>query len=213
MSAPRIRRVRWYRPLVLASSSPRRRELLERVGVPLEVQPVRLEESFRRGESARRGVLRLAHEKAAAVARQRPHRVVLAADTIVLVDGLLLGKPRDERQARAMLRRLSDRWHQVLTGVVLVDADGTPREAVSRTRVRFAALGAKEIRRYVASGEPFDKAGGYALQGAASWFVLQVHGSVTNVIGLPLECVRELFADARLPIPSFAGDASSRDAR
>ncbi len=189
--------------LVLASASPRRRDLLETAGFTVEVLPVHLDESPRDGEDGTALALRLACAKAAAGAALRPGRVVLGADTVVLADGVALGKPADRDEARRMLETLSGRWHRVVTGVAVVAADGTLRRAAAGTEVRFADLSAEEIARYVAGPEPYDKAGGYALQGAAGWFVEEVRGSVSNVVGLPLEKVRPLLAKAGWPLPAL----------
>lgn len=191
------------RPLLLASSSPRRRELLRRVGLRFRSVAVDVDERWRAGESPARGVRRLAAAKAAAAAERFPRCDVLAADTIVAVAGQVLGKPRGRAEAAEMLRALSGDWHEVLTGVVLRVPGRRPLTAHARTRVRFVSLTAEEIERYLASDEPYDKAGAYAIQGAAGWFVAEVRGSVSNVIGLPLETVRELFLRAGRSAPSF----------
>ncbi len=191
-------------PIILASASPRRRELLAGVGFRVTVQPVALDESARPGESGVTLSRRLARAKALAVAARFPRAAVLGADTVVLVRGRLLGKPRNAAEARQMLRRLSGRWHDVVTSVVLVTPGGRRWTASARTRVKFARLTAGEIRRYAAGAEPHDKAGAYALQGAAAWFIEEIRGSASNVIGLPLETVRRVMARARLSAPSLA---------
>ncbi len=187
--------------LVLASASPRRRALLAGLGLAVEVLAVDVDERPLPGEEASATALRLAHAKALAARSAAGDRPVLAADTIVVVDGVALGKPRDVEDAGSMLRRLSGRWHAVVTGVALALPTGRVLEALARTEVRFATLAEEEIARYVAGNEPYDKAGGYALQGTAAWFVEEVRGSVTNVVGLPLEEVRRLFSEAALPLP------------
>jgi septum formation protein len=176
--------------LVLASGSPRRRELLERLGLRFEVRPADLDETPRPGESPPDYVLRLAIEKAAAGAR--PGELILAADTTVVVDGEILGKPEDDEDARRMLRLLSGREHSVLTGIALQGPDGHASD-VEETRVRFAPLTEAEIDWYVATGEPRDKAGAYAIQELASLFVEGVAGSQSNVVGLPVARVYRLF--------------------
>jgi len=185
-------------PLVLASASPRRAEILASLGIPFEVDPPRIDETIRRGESARRAAGRLAAEKAEEVARRRPGRWVLAADTLVLLDGRILGKPRDRAEAARMLRFLSAREHRVVTGVRL-RRDGRGLGEVSESRVRIARLAPSEIRWYVATGEPEDKAGAYAVQGLGSRFIESVAGSYTNVMGLPARAVYRLMRAARDP--------------
>jgi septum formation protein len=182
--------------LILASASPRRADLLRAAGFAFEVKPAHVDERVTAGETPAAYVARLAAEKAEAVAAQAPGRVVLAADTTVVIDEAILGKPEDARSAGAMLRRLSGRTHEVLTGVCLVAgrAGGpAPVQAlVARTSVTFAALGPAEIDWYVGTGEPMDKAGGYAIQGLGSRFVTEVCGSYTNVVGLPVAEVHGL---------------------
>ncbi|HWN44727.1 MAG TPA: Maf family protein, partial [Thermoanaerobaculia bacterium] len=182
--------------LVLASGSPRRRELLEGLGVRFKVRPVDLDESPLPGEAPGDYVLRLATEKAAA--RVEPGELVLAADTTVVVDGEILGKPRDDEDARRMLRLLAGREHAVLTGIAL----GTAAE-VDETRVRFAPLSEAEIDWYVSTGEPRDKAGAYAIQGLGSLFVEAVEGSYSNVVGLPVPRMYRLFARLGYDLKAF----------
>jgi len=176
--------------LILASASPRRRELLRRAGIPHRVRPAEVDEKVRRGESPEACVARLAHAKAAAV--WHPGETVLGADTLVVAGRLPLGKPRDERDAARMLRLLAGRDHEVLTGVCVLGPDGATRAAVVRTRVWFRRLTATEIAGYVASKEPLDKAGAYAIQGLASRFVERIDGCYFNVVGLPVSKVDEL---------------------
>jgi septum formation protein len=177
--------------LVLASASPRRRELLARAGVPFEALPAEIDERPHPGEAAEALVERLAREKAVAVARRvgpAPPRLVLGSDTVVVLDGEILGKPRDGTHAEALLARLSGRTHRVLTGVAIAASDrGAVESFVVASRVTMRAASADEIRRYVATGEPLDKAGAYALQGEGRRFVAAVEGSETNVIGLPMD--------------------------
>jgi septum formation protein len=174
---------------VLASGSPRRRELLERLGLEFDVVPADIDESVRPGEGAIAYVERLAKEKAAAVGGDR--EVVIAADTTVEIDGEILGKPNDADDARRMLGRLSGRTHRVHTGVA-VRHDGATRTGSATTFVEMAPLGQGTIEWYLATGEPFDKAGAYALQGTGAVLVHKVTGSVTNVVGLPLTLLLEL---------------------
>ena len=183
------------KPLVLASGSPRRREILERLGYSFVVRPVDIDETPMPGEAAEGYVARLAREKARADAR--PGEVILAADTVVALDGDLLGKPRDAAEAADMLRRLSGREHEVSTGVgvLQVDADKLTT-AVETTTVRFAPLKPAEIAWYVASGEPMDKAGAYAIQGLGTVFVEAIAGNYSNVVGLPVPVVYRLLAES-----------------
>lgn len=179
--------------LVLASASPRRRELLAALGLAFTVRAVDLDETPHPGEEPRELVERLAREKAAAQAA--PGELVLAADTVVVVEGVLLGKPRDPADARRMLARIAGREHTVLTGVALEEPGrGRRGVTVEESRVRMAALAPEEIDWYVGTGEPLDKAGSYAVQGLGALFVEAVHGNYTNVVGLPLPATYRLFA-------------------
>ena len=182
--------------LVLASRSPRCVELLTRAGYRFEVAPADIDERRFDGESPRDMVRRLARGKAAAVAPRRRGAVVLGADTIVVVGGAVLGKPDGDADAARMLRRLSGRAHEVLTGVA-VHAAGRCRDAVESTRVVFRALSPEDVARYLATGESGDKAGAYSIQGRASRFVARIEGSYTNVVGLPMELVDRLLAELR----------------
>jgi len=172
--------------LVLASASPRRREILRRAGIPFRARPVQVDEAVRPGETPRRHVRRLAREKAQAAGR--PGENVLGADTVVVIDDYILGKPRDARDAARMLRLLSGRVHRVLKGLCLLTPQGSRAEVVE-TRVWFRRLTRAEIAAYVASGEPFDKAGAYGIQGLASKFVERIDGCYYNVVGLPVSQV------------------------
>jgi septum formation protein len=182
--------------VTLASQSPRRRELLAGLGFDLEVRPAHADESVHPGEAARAYVARVAREKARAV----EGAVVLAADTSVVLAGEILGKPEDAGDARRMLAALSGREHEVLTAVC-VRTPGAERQATVATAVELAPLDAARIDWYVSSGEPFDKAGAYAIQGLAAAFVRAVRGSVTNVVGLPLDETLTLLAAAGVPLP------------
>lgn len=186
-------------PLILASASPRRRELLQLAGIPLEIVASQADERFWHGESPEEHVRRVARAKAIDVGRQHPGRWVLGADTVVAIDGKVLGKPGDPREAEEMLRDLSQREHRVLTGFCILRYPSMEeREGTVISRVKFKSLSPEEIRWYIDTGEPFDKAGGYAIQGKAAFMVKEVHGSYTNVVGLPLcevvEALRELGA-------------------
>jgi septum formation protein len=186
--------------LVLASASPRRRELLGQLGLSFEVSAADIDETPHPGEPAEAYVLRLAREKARAVASRHPGAWVLAADTTVVLGDALLGKPRDAAEAREMLGRLSGRTHEVQTGVALAGPTAE-HSTVVRTRVTFRSLSAGEIAWYAGTGEPLDKAGSYAVQGKGGFLVAAVEGSPTNVIGLPLGETLELLARAGLPLP------------
>ena len=177
--------------LILASSSPRRAELLTAAGIPFEIVPVDVDESVLRLEPPGDHVRRLAREKAEAVFANHPDRVVLGADTIVLVGGEMMVKPRDAADAVRMLRLLSGREHEVLTGIALVSSRGIVVE-VARTRVWFNPLTDGEIAGYVSSGEPLDKAGAYGIQGLGSKFIDRIQGSYSNVVGLPVALVYRL---------------------
>ncbi|HKE32688.1 MAG TPA: Maf family protein [Candidatus Angelobacter sp.] len=180
------------RKLILASGSPRRQQLLRDAGIEFEAYAPDISEEQRPGEQATDYALRLAREKAEKVAKQFPQHVVLAADTIVVVDGRSLGKPNDERDAERMLRLLSGRWHQVITAVSVV-VPGKPAHTNSRTtEVHFRDVTGREIQEYIATGEPMDKAGAYAIQGGAAPWVVRVEGEYSNVVGLPLSLVTEM---------------------
>jgi septum formation protein len=177
--------------LLLASASPRRRDLLVAAGFDVEVAPADVDERPRAGETAGAHVVRLAHAKASAIAAAHPSAAVLGADTVVVADGSMLGKPLDDADARRMLRLLSGATHVVLTGVAL-HARGVRLDALESSRVTFLPLDEAEIEWYVATGEPLDKAGAYAIQGRASRFVDRVEGSYSNVVGLPVATVYRL---------------------
>jgi septum formation protein len=184
------------KPLVLASSSPRRAELLRAAGVPFVVRSVLVDESMHPGERPADYVRRLALAKASAVAAA-PDELVLGADTVVVAAaGACLGKPADAAGATAMLRQLAGRTHEVLTGVALVYGGAELAVDTALTKVTFAAMSEAEIAWYVATDEPYDKAGGYAVQGLASRFVTGIDGPYANVVGLPVQLVCRLVAQA-----------------
>jgi septum formation protein len=191
--------------LVLASGSPRRRALLGALGLEFEVRPADVDEAPQPGEAAEELVRRLAVAKAEAglaVASERPV-VVLAADTLVSVDGAVLGKPVDEADAARMLRLLSDSRHQVLTGVAVASSHGTAATLAVEaevTHVHMAPWTDEQIAAYVASGEPMDKAGSYAIQEVGDRFVTRIEGSFDNVVGLPMYLTRRMLAAAGLEL-------------
>jgi septum formation protein len=185
--------------VVLASGSPRRRELLATLGIEFQVVPADIDESVLPGERPIPYVRRLAAAKAATVGRAHGDRLVIAADTTVDVDGEILGKPADAPEARRMLRLLGGRTHRVHTGLA-VRCAGQRAVDVETTLVTFAELDDAMIDWYVATGEPYDKAGGYGMQGKASVLVERIEGSVSNVIGLPLARLVRLAAAAGAPL-------------
>ena len=180
-------------PLVLASGSPRRRELLAQAGYRFEIQVSSVAESRRPDEDAIRFATRLAREKAENVfARHAPGVVVLGADTVVVCDGEVMGKPVDAADATRMLLRLSGRTHQVVTGVALVWSEASAQVAAELTHVTMRTISPQEVSDYVAGGEPMDKAGAYAIQGYAGRWIPRINGCYFNVVGLPLALVTSL---------------------
>jgi septum formation protein len=180
-------------PLVLASGSPRRRELLAQAGYRFEVQVSNVEEERRPDEDAIRFATRLAREKAEEVfARCAPGVLVLGADTVVVCDGEVMGKPADAADASRMLSRLSGRTHQVVTGVAVVWGKGSAEVAAELTHVTMRTVSPQEVSDYVACGEPMDKAGAYAIQGHAGKWIPRINGCYFNVVGLPLALVTSL---------------------
>jgi len=183
--------------IVLASASPRRQELLRNAGISFTVQPADIDEAPLAGESAGECAQRLAREKAVAVFRNNPDSFVLGADTVVAMERLILGKPRDAEDAARMLRLLSGRTHAVITGVCVVGAGARGQgswasdinSASSTTLVTMCAISEDEIREYIATSEPIDKAGAYAIQGRASRWIPRIEGDYSNVVGLPVALV------------------------
>ena len=205
--------------IVLASASPRRQELLRSAGIPFTVQPAEIDETPHRGESPRNCAERLACQKAFYVSKSRPGEWVLGADTIVVIDEAILGKPRDENDAARMLRLLSGRTHRVITGVCLggdsgqgsAASDAKPLKTEDRelrtwvedarsetTLVTMCDLSDAEIGSYIATGEPMDKAGAYAIQGFAARWIPRVEGDYSNVVGLPLALVYRMLRERSL---------------
>jgi septum formation protein len=188
--------------LVLASGSPRRRELLRALGLAFEVRAPNIDETVLPGEEPAAHVERLARAKAEAIVR--PRELILAADTVVVLEGEIFGKPMDAADARRMLARLAGRTHGVRTGVAVHDSEsGATWAGVAATAVRIGALDAAEIARYVQSGEPLDKAGAYGIQGLGALLVEEIDGNYTNVVGLPLPLVADLVREAGYDLLSF----------
>lgn len=182
-----------YQKLILASKSPRRRELLQTAGIPFEVMEADIPET-EEGDPVQ-VVQENALGKARKIQKSFPDRFILGADTVVCLSGQVFGKPSSAEDAERMLSALSGRWHEVYTGVALL----TPRGdliACDRTRVHFVQIRPEEMQAYIHSGEPFDKAGAYAIQGKAGMLIDRIEGSFSNVIGLPLTLVRDLLMQA-----------------
>jgi septum formation protein len=181
-------------PLILASTSPRRKRFLENLGLVFDIQPAEVEEQPQAHELPEQFVLRIAAEKASTVALHSTNSWVLGADTIVVLDRKILGKPSDAHDAHQLLLKLAGREHEVLTGFCLVHIKKNYKKTRSvTTRVKFADFSEEIAAAYVASGEPLDKAGAYGIQGIGGFLVEEIHGSYTNVVGLPLaEVIGEL---------------------
>mgnify|MGYP001603178146 CR=1 FL=1 len=185
------------REIILASASPRRAALLRQIGLAFRIQPSRLHEEGRRMEkghdAAEAVACRLARAKAEDVAAQLERGLIIGADTIVVCEGIILGKPRDGDEARDMLLRLGGRTHQVITGVAVVEAEtGRAEVEAAVTAVRMRAIAAAEAASYAATGEPLDKAGAYAIQGRGALLVEWIEGDYSNVVGLPLPTLARL---------------------
>jgi len=180
--------------IVLASKSPRRAEILRTVRWPFETVAADIDESRGVSEDAVTYVKRLARTKAEVVARKLSSGLVLGADTVVVIDGEILGKPQDRDDSRRMLTLLSGKWHEVLTGVVMLRIGKNTRSVTDceSTRVRFGEMSATEIEWYVATGEPMDKAGAYAVQGQAALFIEEIQGDYFNIVGLPIRLAYEM---------------------
>lgn len=184
---------------ILASSSPRRRDLLTSIGLEFDVLPSNVPEVHRQGEAAEEYVARLSRDKANALAAQHPDRWVIAADTTVLLGDELLEKPVDAADAERMLATIAGKTHLVYTGVTLENVERGYRDTrVAESEVRMLPLSAEEIEWYVRTGEPLDKAGSYAVHGIASMFIEAIHGSYTNVVGLPLATLYQMLRKAGL---------------
>ena len=185
-------------PLILASASPRRHELLRQIGLDFEVYAADVDEHAE-GDPAK-VVCLLAERKAKAAFARYPGRVILAADTLVYAKGEVLGKPRDEADALRMIGLLRDDWHEVYTGVCVIDRYGHEHTGADKTAVHFMPISDDEICAYVNGGEPFGKAGAYAIQGVAGAFISGIEGSYSNVIGLPLHLVKALLGKAGIKL-------------
>jgi septum formation protein len=191
------------RRIVLASASPRRRELLAILGLDFELGTSGVPEDTQPGESPAESAVRLARQKAEAVASRFPDALVLGADTVVVSGREILGKPVDAEDARRMLRLLCNRWHFVITGVALLDSKNGGREArFVETGVRMADYSHADIEDYVSSGEPLDKAGSYAIQGLGGRLVARIEGCYTNVVGLPVCEVAEMLRGFGVTVPA-----------
>lgn len=179
--------------IILASASPRRAELLYQIGVKFELVPSQIEERPHPDEAPPDYITRIARAKVIAVARQQEAGLIIGADTVVVLDGRLLGKPVDNQEAKSMLKQLSGRWHAVMTGVALYDVESRHEVAdYEKTLVKFAQLTDREIDWYVHTGEPKDKAGAYGVQGLGGLFVDEIAGNYYNVVGLPIPLVYRL---------------------
>jgi len=184
--------------LVLASASPRRQELLQSVGLKFKTIHPLVNEKYLAGESPQQHVKRLSIDKATVIAKKYPESWIIGADTIVIIDGLILGKPKNKKQASDMLRRLSGREHKVFTGFTIAHAaTEVCQTKVVQSAVKFKIISPKEIKWYISCDEPYDKAGGYAVQGKGAYFIQSIRGSYTNVIGLPLCEVLEVLINLK----------------
>ena len=194
------------RPLVLASASPRRQEFLRLLGLEFTADPARIDESVRPGESPEDLARRLARDKAAAVARRHPASLVIGADTVVVADDRLLGKPESPAQALEMLTMLQDRVHRVITGLALIDRDRNIEIAeVCATAVRFGHFPRSLLEAYVRTGEPLDKAGAYGIQGIGGFLVKEINGACSTVIGLPVQRLTALLLECGAAVAAVTG--------
>ena len=199
------------RQLILASASPRRSEILRGLGLGFEIEPADIDESRLSDEAAEIYVERIARSKADN--RRRPGTLTIAADTIVVIDDSVLGKPESPEDAKRMLARLAGREHEVLTAVAVLDANsGALRSSVERSKVRIAAMSLSEINWYVATGEPLDKAGAYAIQGLGSLFVESVEGNYANIVGLPVPTLDRLVAELGQSLLDFRVESADEAA-
>jgi septum formation protein len=192
--------------LILASGSPRRREILEGLGWSFEIRPSEIEEGAYEGEEPGDLVRRLARSKAEAVEEPGSGALVLAADTVVVIDGAILGKPEDRGEALAMLERLNGRTHRVYTGICLIAPDGARAVIAEQTQVTFRSMDRKALAAYVASGEGDDKAGAYAVQGRGALLVERIQGDYWNVVGLPVVAMSRLLESLGWPLAEQWGE-------
>lgn len=187
--------------LILASRSPRRSELLKSLGLEFEVSPSHVEETTDPKQSPEHNATHIARDKARWVARQNPGSYVLGADTMVVLDQEIIGQPADEEDACRILLKLTGKQHRVITGVVLIAPEAQEYEAAVVSTVSIKSISENEIRSYIATGESLDKAGAYAIQGEGSFLVESWEGSYSNIVGLPLEALTDLFQQAGFPVP------------
>ena len=187
--------------LILASRSPRRSELLRSLGLEFEVSPSHVEETTDPALTPEQNARNTARDKARRVARQHPGTYVLGADTMVVLGREIIGQPADAEDACRILLKLAGKRHRVVTGVVLITPDGKEHETAVASTVAIQSVSREEIRSYVATGEPLDKAGAYAIQGKGSFLVESWEGSKSNIIGLPLEALTALLRQAGFPLP------------
>jgi septum formation protein len=187
--------------LILASRSPRRSELLHSLGLEFEVSPSKVEEITDPEQSPEKNATNIARDKARWVARQNPGSYVLGADTMVVLDQEIIGQPTDEKDACRILSKLAGKQHRVITGVVLISPEAEEYATAIVSTVSIKSVTENEIRSYVTTGEPLDKAGAYAIQGEGSFLVESWEGSYSNIVGLPLEALTDLFQQAGFPVP------------
>ncbi len=187
--------------LILASRSPRRSELLRSLGLDFEVSPSKVDEITDPEQSPEQNATNIARDKARWVARQNPGSYVLGADTMVVLDQEIIGQPTDEEDAYRILSKLAGKQHRVITGVVLITPKTEEYETAVISRVTLKSISENEIRSYIATEEPLDKAGAYAIQGEGSFLVESWEGSWSNIVGLPLEALTDLFEQAGFPVP------------
>lgn len=187
--------------LILASRSPRRSELLRSLGLDFEVSPSHVVETTDPAESPEQNALNIARDKARWVARNHPGCFVLGADTIVVLGREIIGQPADAEDALRILLKLGGQRHRVITGIVLISPDGKERQTAVVSQVAIQSVSEDALRSYIATGEPLDKAGAYAIQGKGAFLVESWEGSYSNIVGLPLEALSELFQQAGFPLP------------